>query len=160
MSGAGQAAAVGAAWAAPPAFPCRASTQRGVASLPFVHLTLWGDGWGGGTRNCAGPRGVCDVSQDTAHGLLLAQDPVNSKLPTTTIKIVHPSSLEMARAAQARSGGEKESDGNIVIVGAGIVGASTAYHLAQLGFGRRVTVVEWRGIACAASGGAIRLVLL
>ena len=46
------------------------------------------------------------------------------------------------------------SSGPIVICGGGIIGASVAYHLAQLGRAKDVTVVEATGVACAASGFA------
>jgi glycerol-3-phosphate dehydrogenase len=38
----------------------------------------------------------------------------------------------------------------ILIIGGGIAGASTAYHLAQ--YGRHVTLLERSNIACEASG--------
>lgn len=49
---------------------------------------------------------------------------------------------------------QMSSSGPIVICGGGIIGASVAYHLAQLGRAKDVTVVEATGVACAASGFA------
>lgn len=43
-------------------------------------------------------------------------------------------------------------DKNIVIVGGGIMGCSTAYHLTKLG--SSCTLIERTSIACAASGKA------
>jgi glycine/D-amino acid oxidase-like deaminating enzyme len=43
-------------------------------------------------------------------------------------------------------------DPRIVICGGGIIGAATAFYLAELGVGKDVTIVEKDEIAAAASG--------
>ncbi|EFJ41465.1 hypothetical protein VOLCADRAFT_98510 [Volvox carteri f. nagariensis] len=55
----------------------------------------------------------------------------------------------MASAAEARTG---KTTPRIVICGGGIIGAATAYYLAEKGLAERVTVVERHEPACAASG--------
>ncbi len=62
------------------------------------------------------------------------------------------------RGGGSDHGGDKISGANcarrVVICGGGIMGAATAYYLAEKGLAEAVTVVERVEPACAASGGA------